>query len=263
MTPEQHIAEHAYVLANSLPHSTVETLANIILTCPQDMLNIKANECVPHHQNREQVLDFLNQWKEKFIQVSSQSVAIALYTAMIAVKKQRDNLSLELVWTGPDTGQVSFRRTEQVILQIIEEAKSRITIVSFAVYKIPNIADALVRASKRGVPITIIVETPDKIDTENEYNTIRALGQDITKCSSVFYWSLEKRRDITGGKPGILHVKCVFADGLSLFISSANMTQQAFTINMELGVLIRGGLLPQKVEELFDLLINESFFVKI
>jgi phosphatidylserine/phosphatidylglycerophosphate/cardiolipin synthase-like enzyme len=182
---------------------------------------------------------------------------------MIAVKKQCDNISLELVWTGPDTGQVSFRRTEQAILQIIDAAKEHLTIVSFAVYKIPNIADALVRASKRGVQITIIVETPDKIDTESEYNTIKALGQEITKCSSVYFWPREKRPIIAGGKPGLLHVKCVFADGLWLFISSANMTQQAFTINMELGALIRGGLLPQKVEKQFDLLINESLLVKI
>lgn len=33
------------------------------------------------------------------------------------------------------------------------------------------------------------------------------------------------------------------------------MTQQAFTINMELGMLVRGGLMPKRVEQQFDQLI--------
>jgi len=36
-------------------------------------------------------------------------------------------------------------------------------------------------------------------------------------------------------------MKCAVADGEWLFLSSANLTQQAFTINMELGMLVRGG----------------------
>ena len=40
-------------------------------------------------------------------------------------------------------------------------------------------------------------------------------------------------------KVGILHVKCAVADGEWLFLSSANLKQQAFTINMELGMLVR------------------------
>ena len=55
------------------------------------------------------------------------------------------------------------RRTEQAILQILESAKYRITLVSFAVYRIQNVRNALVRAAQRGVQLTVIVETPDKI----------------------------------------------------------------------------------------------------
>jgi phosphatidylserine/phosphatidylglycerophosphate/cardiolipin synthase-like enzyme len=39
-----------------------------------------------------------------------------------------------------------------------------------------------------------------------------------------------------------------------MFLSSANLTQQAFTINMELGILVRGGSMPRSVEEQFELL---------
>lgn len=57
-------------------------------------------------------------------------------------------------------------------------------------------------------------------------------------------------------KPGILHVKCAVADGEWLFLSSANLTQQAFTINMELGMLVRGGTMPGRIEQQFERLIK-------
>ena len=40
-----------------------------------------------------------------------------------------------------------------------------------------------------------------------------------------------------------------------LFLSSANLTEYAFDINMELGVLLTGGNLPVQIETNFDRLI--------
>jgi len=53
-------------------------------------------------------------------------------------------------------------------------------------------------------------------------------------------------------------VKCAVADGEWLFLSSANLTQQAFTINMELGILVRGGTMPMRVEQQFEELIHSG-----
>jgi len=49
-----------------------------------------------------------------------------------------------------------------------------------------------------------------------------------------------------------LHAKLAVADGESLFISSANLTNAAMQLNMELGVLICGGELPAQVVKHFD-----------
>jgi phosphatidylserine/phosphatidylglycerophosphate/cardiolipin synthase-like enzyme len=107
------------------------------------------------------------------------------------------------------------------------------------------------------------VETPDKLGGENEYNTIRALGQEVANCSSVYYWPKEKRSLSETNKHGILHVKCAVADSEWLFLSSANLTQQAFTINMELGMLVSGGKLPSQVEKHFEQLILTKQIEKI
>ena len=152
----------------------------------------------------------------------------------------------------------SLRRTEQAILQVLDAAQSRITLVSFAVYKIPNVGKALVRAAKRGVQPTVIVETPNKIEGEGEYDTIKALGQEVAACSTVYFWPKENRPLGDNDKVGILHVKCAVADGEWLLLSSANLTQQAFTINMELGMLVRGGAMPKRVERQFEQLIESG-----
>jgi phosphatidylserine/phosphatidylglycerophosphate/cardiolipin synthase-like enzyme len=57
-------------------------------------------------------------------------------------------------------------------------------------------------------------------------------------------------------------VKCAVADGRSLFLSSANLTEYAFTINMELGLLVTGGPLPGQVEEQFDRLIGTGVLAR-
>ena len=128
--------------------------------------------------------------------------------------------------------------------------------MSYAVYSIPNIQEAVVRAAKRGVKITVVVETPDKLDVQNEYSTLQALGDDVAKCSTVYYWPKENRKADGSGKLGILHVKCVVGDGRSLFLSSANLTKYAFSLNMELGVLINGGRVPKQIERIFERMIE-------
>lgn len=64
------------------------------------------------------------------------------------------------------------------------------------------------------------------------------------------------------GKPGLLPVKCVVADGRWLFLPSANLTEQAFSINMELGVLITGGSTPVQVEAHFDRMVLNGVLAK-
>jgi phosphatidylserine/phosphatidylglycerophosphate/cardiolipin synthase-like enzyme len=78
----------------------------------------------------------------------------------------------------------------------------------------------------------------------------------------VYYWPKEKRGQDDKGKLGILHVKCAVADGRWLFLSSANLTEYAFTINMELGVLVTGGNLPAQVQEHFDRLVCAGMFAQ-
>lgn len=258
MTSERVIVDIAFSLACSLPCNTIETVAEAILATPEHAMRLEIAKRVPHHHHRDLALAFVDRWKQEAFDVDCRTVAVALQAASRSIQSHRDSQSVELVWTGPDATTIPFRRTEQAILQVLDAAKHRITLVSFAVYSIPNVAKSLVLAAKRGIQLTVIVETPDKLGGQNEYNTIRALGNDVANCSTVYYWPKENRPLSDASKPGILHVKCAVADGEWLFLSSANLTQQAFTINMELGMLVRGGTMPGNVEKQFQQLIENG-----
>ena len=55
-----------------------------------------------------------------------------------------------------------------------------------------------------------------------------------------------------------MHVKAVVADSRVAFLTSANLTEAAFELNMELGVLIRGGQVPVAIDRLVDSLLESG-----
>jgi len=258
----QLISKAACRLAAELPLSTLRILARFIGDSPCLAAAKGRMTELPQPHHRQLASDFIEQCLVGLPTVAPQTVALALLTAGVSDKSHRDAQSVELVWTGPDAGAVPFRRTEQAILEVIGSAQERITLVSYAVYRIPNISKALVQAAQRGVKINVIVETPDRIQGQSEYSTLLALGPEVAACSTVFYWPQENRQR-HGDKLGILHVKCAVADGRWLFLSSANLTEYAFSINMELGVLITGGGLPSQVEGNFNEMIVAGLLKRI
>lgn len=255
----QVIAVEAGKLAAAAPFSLLSGLADAIASCdPADWPSARSRilQGVSHAHYRSLAAGFLDCWRQGAGALASEAVALALRTAAHAEKVHREGQTVELVWTGPETGVVPFRRTEQALLQVIDSAAERVLVVSYAVYNIPRICDALIRAAGRGVAITLVVETPDRLEGQNSYDTLRALGPTVAARSRVFLWPLEEREKEDNGKPGILHVKCAVADGRWLFLSSANLTEYAFTVNMELGLLFTGGSLPGQVEAHFDRLVE-------
>ena len=263
MNPSLMIIEAALKLAAKLPGDVIDQAAQIISAHEPTEARSRLADSIPHAHYRSLCLGFFQDWRAKASVVSPSEVAIALRTAACSQRSREADPSVEIVCTGPRCENVSFRHTEQAILQVLNSAQSRILLVSYAVYAIPNIQDAVVRAAKRGVRITVVVETTDKLDVQNEFSTLNALGDDVAKCSSVYFWPKENRKVDALGKHGILHVKYVVGDGRWLFLSSANLTKYAFSLNMELGVLITGGRAPQTIEAMFANLIDGGMIAAV
>jgi phosphatidylserine/phosphatidylglycerophosphate/cardiolipin synthase-like enzyme len=260
------IATEAARLAAILPVPILRSLAEKLRTCsPADWTSIRQGvvHTIPHPHYRSVVGQFLDRWASQAATVTPREASLALLTATQVMQSGRDGHGIELVWTGPPTDVVPLRRTEQAILQVIESAIQSVLVVSYAVYNIPRIGDALIRAADRGVELKVVLETPDRQAGKNAYDTLQALGALVAASSRVYLWPHEQRAKDPTGKQGILHVKCVTADGEWLFLSSANLTEYAFNLNMELGVLIQGGKLPKDVAGHFDSLISRGTLVPV
>jgi phosphatidylserine/phosphatidylglycerophosphate/cardiolipin synthase-like enzyme len=257
----QIIVDHAQRLATEMPLSMVEKLvAAIEKVAPAHWPAARGDilQTLSHPYYRALATGLFDAWHVAAPDLTPQAVAMALAVAAATAtaKTRREAQTIELVWTGPHTKALPLRHTEQALLQVIDAALRRLTLVSYAVYKIPRICDALIRAADRGVSLGIILEAPDPHEGKHAYDALRALGKAVAQRSAVYLWPFEQRGKDTSGKAGVLHVKCAVADSHRLFLSSANLTEYAFTLNMELGVLISGGPLPGQVETHFDQLIQ-------
>lgn len=85
---------------------------------------------------------------------------------------------------------------------------------------------------------------------------LAALGTMDRNYTRVYAWPLEARTRNEKGQYGSLHAKFVVADGTRLFVSSANLTEFAMNLNMEMGVLITGGPIPRQSFETLQTLIR-------
>ena len=159
---------------------------------------------------------------------------------------------MELVWTGPTTSAVPLRQTEAVLVQVIREARERVTLVSFVAYEVPSVTRALQGAASRGVRITVVLENSTahggRVDVASDAKMRSAVPQ-----AAIYVWN-----DIPDdrGFKGSVHAKCAVADDDVAFVTSANLTSAAMWRNMELGVLFRGGRQPRRLAEHIGALIN-------
>lgn len=262
----QAIIVGATRLAAELPPPTVHALAQLLERAGAPLsptaLRSQALQVAPQPAQRAHVLAFLDEWLERAPSLPPDAVALALRTAVAATRQAREAQHVELVWTGPLAVGVAMRRTDQVLLQVIGSAHQELLVVSFAVYKIPAIAAAMVEAVGRGVAIRICVEAPEPSGQRMAYDTIRALGPAVEAMTSIYIWPASRRSTDANGRAGVLHTKCAVADRRLLFLSSANLTEYAMNLNIELGALIYGGTEPETVATQFERMIAEGTLQK-
>lgn len=260
----QPIADQIALAAYELPIGVLKALVQRLQTGSDPgwpARRLAALGVTAQPQFRDCIDRLMRAWRQFAPDGSPLSVALALLAACSAADTHRSEQDIELVWTGPDTHTIPLRRTDQVLLQVIHEAKTSLLISSFAVYKVEEVSQALVHAADRGVRAAICLETPESGQQRVHYDTVGALGKDVLDRVQVYVWPMAQRPGEPDRRVGSLHAKCAVADESLLFITSANLTQYAMERNMELGVLIRGGTLPEKVARHFALLMEAGILV--
>ena len=151
-------------VASSLPTYLLENIINILLDLDSAFSLSLQNRILSQIsvlKFRRLVAELLNLWARESPAWNSSSLALALMSSAYSVKQNRQEVDVELVWTGPEVTKIPLRRTDRVLLQLIQEAKTELTLISFAVYKIPEIARMLIKALNRGVKVRLIAENPE------------------------------------------------------------------------------------------------------
>lgn len=195
-------------------------------------------------------------WRETTL--SADELALMIQAAVYVFTKATNQQSSELVWTGPSPPFVSTRRTEQALLQVINAAEQTLFITSFVAYDISTIVKALNAAIDRGVVISMLLEL-----SQDQGGTISfdALGmmKSVVPAANLFAW-IERPDQFSNGR---VHAKVAVADGKICFITSANLTAYAMEKNIEAGVIIKGGDIPQKIHSLLNDLIDTKIISKL
>ena len=258
------------------PDPLAETIAQVAREAPEDvfdgMLDALRAEgetslaTVRWHLDEVAAAARLRQWTQRLLDgwsrrpdVGGGGLALALSAARKAARSQEG--SVDLVWTGPASARFPVRRTDQVLLSLIEGARQELLIVSFAVHAEPRWLQALSRAVRRGVSVTLVLETTasGRIARDGVRMLDAAVGQGVR----VLTWDPAGRLQNTAGRVGAIHAKCAVADRSAALVSSANLTEDALTLNLELGMAINGGPLPAKIAALFHDLVDQGHLIGV
>jgi phosphatidylserine/phosphatidylglycerophosphate/cardiolipin synthase-like enzyme len=164
--------------------------------------------------------------------------------------------NVDLVWSGPDDSAVPLRRSAAVLLDLINRAEVELLFVSFAAFRIRDALAALQHAVSRGVRVKMILESES--DSGGKYRQFGSgFADELAGRPEVELYSWPSAQRPPGG---LLHAKVVIADGRDALITSANLTEHAIDTNIEIGVLIEGGPVPEKLHAHVLSLIDSGVF---
>lgn len=170
---------------------------------------------------------------------------------------------VELLWSGPSpANEIPVRRIDQSLYDLIATAKNEILLVTFAAAKIKRLADSLFAAVERGVAVRLLLEFEQESEGQLSFDALKAFPVDLVRQVEVYCWPLVKRERNQAGRPGKLHAKLALIDD-QVIVSSANLTDDAFNRNLELGVLLQSKNLRTTVKRYFEGLVIAGLIEKV
>lgn len=237
----------------------ITTIANKIMTLGSVEEFALAKSSFGPNTDKEQVERLIYAWKNAH-SIRSVEVAAALRSA--SVTSSLSHRSAELVWTGPSTGMVPLRHTEQVLCEVIESARQQLFLVSFVAYEVASIIGALRDAVDRQVRINVLLEASTEHGGRVTIDSVKAMKEAVPSAN-VYGWSTASQKSEFGRFTGSVHAKCAVADGKLAFITSANLSIAAMERNMEIGVLVKGGPLPEELHRHLDALVATGIVERV
>lgn len=225
-------ADWASRTAERLPAADVRQLAGAAAGGPTAVRQLRARTAAPVLRDAcDQLLGRLTGPEPYF--------GGLLAGAARTIERARQQQSIDVVWTGPESGVTTGRLAAAAVTELIGQASREILLVSFATRTESAIYAALTVASGRGVEVTLLTENPA------DNSSYRGQDRPFPGLPAVrLRWPADKR------PPGAaLHAKIIVVDDRVALVTSANLTSRAMEANLECGILIRGGPQPRAIRD--------------
>jgi cardiolipin synthase len=191
-------------------------------------------------------------------QMSWEALGWALQTALATFHACRTEQQIELLWSGPSSAnQIAARRIDQALYDLIAVARSEILLVTFAAAQINRLTEVLWKAVQRGVKIRLILEFKQSSEGQLSYDALKAFPPLLIDAAEVYHWPVERRERNNAGRPGKLHAKMAIVDEV-VMVSSANLTDDAFNRNLEVGVMITSAEFRRAIKVYWQALISDQ-----
>ncbi|GAA2522594.1 DISARM system phospholipase D-like protein DrmC [Pilimelia columellifera] len=183
----------------------------------------------------------------------------AAYAAGFAAgyRERTSHTRTEVVWTGPSTFDVPVRATAQVLVGVVNQARTELIVTTYSARPYPALRDALTAAVARGVDVWVVVETLSGAGSAIQGDQPAQAFADLPGVQ-LWSWDVAQRPD--GAK---MHAKTVIADEQTLLVTSANLTTSGLDRNIEAGILIHGGPTPRRAAEHLRALRRDGVLLRI
>lgn len=179
--------------------------------------------------------------------------------------------SLELVWSGPESNELTNRDTSVVVRELFAQATTEVLVVGFAVFQGHTVFQRLAER---------MTEIPH-MKVKMFLDIRRARGD--TTVASELVWKFAtnfRKNEWPGGRlPELyydprslnhdkherssLHAKCVVVDRKTALVTSANFTEAAQSRNIEVGTLIHSSRFAEELQQHFEALQRQGILVSV
>ncbi|NVN09809.1 DISARM system phospholipase D-like protein DrmC [Nguyenibacter vanlangensis] len=229
-------------LAALLSPAKIEAIASRLRRASPSVREQELQQIVGTPAARAALESFVTAWRGTAL--SGDVVAGMLLAAAHTRQRMQQECDVELVWTGPTTPFVAPRRTEQVLLDVIQRVTKELFIVSFVAYDVASIIAAINSAIARGVDTRILVEASVTQGGSLLVDPVSTM-RNAVPSAKLYVWT-DRPHPFTNGR---VHAKVAVADGVVAFVTSANLTGHALEKNMEAGLLLTGGHVPSSLRD--------------
>ena len=159
-----NLLDAVYELVVDQHDQKVKGLSSLIKNCSvEEALTLK-NYFATEAANKTLTI-VLEEWQR--VACTPDEMAGLLTGASHGYLSEKAREQIQLVWTGPDLNQIPVRRSQQILLELINSAESSIFLVSFVLVNIPSVENAIRQALERGVDVRMLLESEDKEGSNN------------------------------------------------------------------------------------------------